>query len=71
MSIVIKLIEFALVDSPDPELSLDSRNERRSLKESPGERLKSTSKLSFTARYFIVETNNADILLARALLRLD
>ena len=71
MSVVVKLVEFALVNSPDPKLPLDGRDERRSLKESPGKRFKSTSKLSFTARYFVMETDNTDILFACTLLGLD
>jgi hypothetical protein len=49
MSFVVELVKLALVDSTDTELSLNGRNERRSLEKSTSESLQSTRKLGFAA----------------------
>lgn len=71
VAVVVELNELALVDGTDTELALDGRDQRRTLEERASEELESASELLLTAGDFVVEANNADVLLASALLALD
>jgi hypothetical protein len=52
-------------------LSLDCRDEWRTLEQSAGKSLKGARKLSFSSWKFVMEANNADVLLSGSLLGLD
>jgi hypothetical protein len=59
------------VDSSDTELTLDGGNERGTLEQSSGERLKGTRKLRLASRKLVVHANDANVLLSGSLLGLD
>jgi hypothetical protein len=67
---IVELVKFALVDGSDTELSLDSRNERRTLEEGSGKSFEGASELGLATRELVVQADNADILLSSTLLRL-
>lgn len=71
LPLIVKLVQLALVDGSNTELTLDSRNERRSLEKSSGEGLKSTRKLRLATRKLVVQADDAHILLSGTLLGLD
>lgn len=71
VALIVKLDELALVDSSDTELTLDGRDQRRTLEQSTSEGLESASELSLTARQLVVEANDADVFLSGTLLGLD
>jgi hypothetical protein len=71
LPLIVKLVKLALVDGSDTELALNGRNERWSLEESSGERLKSARKLRLASRQLVVQADDADILLSGSLLGLD
>lgn len=71
LPLVIKLVQLALVDGSNTELTLDGGNERGTLEESSGERLKGTRKLGLASGKLVVHANDADILLSGSLLGLD
>jgi hypothetical protein len=71
VSVVIELDELALVDGSDTELTLDGRDQRRTLEKRTGKGLKSASELSLATGQLIVETDNSNILLSGTLLGLD
>jgi hypothetical protein len=68
MPVVVELVQLALVDSSDTELSFDGGDERRSLEESSGEGLKSSRELRLSTGHGVVETNNTDVFLSGTLL---
>lgn len=70
MSIVIKLEKLALVDGSDTELTLDGRNQRRTLEQGTSESLHGLSELLFIVKS-IVKTKDAHVLLTSTLLGLD
>lgn len=70
MLIGIIFKELAFVYGANTKLALDGRNQRRALEDSTGEGFESSSDLRGLGDRR-VETGNADILLASALLRLD
>lgn len=71
MAIIVELVKLALVDSSDTELSLDSGNEGRALEQSTSQGLQSSSELGLAAGDFVVESDDADVLLTSTLLGLD
>ena len=70
VSVIVELVELALVDGPDTELALDGRDQGRPLEERTGQGLKSAAELRLAAGNLVVKTNDANVLLTRALLRL-
>ena len=71
MSLVIELVKLAFVDRSDTELSLDGRDERRTLEESTSQGLESSRELCLATWQFVVQSDNTHILLSGTLLRLD
>lgn len=71
LPLIVKLVELALVDGSDTKLTLDGRNERRSLEESSGESLKGARKLRLASRQLVVKADDAHILFSSSLLGLD
>lgn len=71
VSVVIELDELALVDGSDTELTLNGRDQRRTLEERTGEGLKSAGELSLATGQLVVEADNSNILLSGTLLGLD
>ena len=71
LPLIVKLVKLALVDSSDTELTLDGGNERGTLEQSSGERLKGTRKLRLASRKLVVHANDANVLLSGSLLGLD
>jgi len=71
LPLVVKLVELALVDGTDAELTLNGRDERGTLEESTGEGLESARKLRLATGELVVETDNANVLLSGTLLGLD
>jgi len=69
VALLIVLNELGLIDGTDTELTLDGRDKRRTLVASTSELLKSLGDLLGLAR--TVETNDGNVLLTSALLRLD
>jgi len=54
LALVVELVKLALVDGSDTQLSLDGRDERRTLEESTSQGLKSTRELLLAAWQFVV-----------------
>lgn len=71
VALVVELVKLGLVDGTDTELTLDGGNERWALEESTGEGLESAGELSLTTWELVMETDDANVLLAGTLLRLD
>lgn len=71
LPLIVELVQLALVDRSDAQLSLDGRNERRSLEKGTGESLKSARKLRLSSGELLVESDNAHVLLSSTLLRFD
>jgi hypothetical protein len=71
LPLIVELIELALVNCSDTELTLDGRNERWPLEEGAGEGLKGACKLCLAAGQLVVHANNTHVLLSGSLLRLD
>lgn len=70
MALVVELVVLALVDSTDTELTLDGRNQRRTLEERTSEGLQSANELGLSTRNLVMETNDTDILFTSTLLGL-
>ncbi len=70
MPVVVKLVQFALMNSPYPQLSLDRRDERRPLEQGSSKSLEGSRELGFASRQLVVEPYDTDILFPRSLLRL-
>lgn len=71
LSLIVELVQLALVDGSDTELTLDSRNQRWSLEERTSEGLEGARKLGLAAGQLVVQANDANILLSSTLLGLD
>lgn len=71
LPLVVKLIQLALVDRSDTQLTLDGGNEGRSLEQSTGEGLEGTRKLRLASGQLVVQADHAYVLLSGTLLRLD
>jgi hypothetical protein len=70
LPLIVELVQLALVDGSDTELTLDSGNERRSLEQSTSEGLEGARKLRLAARKLVVHADDADVLLSGSLLGL-
>jgi hypothetical protein len=68
MSFVVEFVELGFVDGSDTELSLDGRDQRRSLEERSGEGLEGARQLGFAAGKRLVQSDDADILFPGSLL---
>ena len=71
VALVVKLVQVGLVDCADTELTLDGGDERRALEERAGEGLEGAGELGLAAWQFVVETDNANVLLSSTLLGLN
>lgn len=71
VAVVVELVQLALVDGTDTELTLDGGDERGTLEEGTGEGLESAGELGLAAGDLVVQADDADILLSGALLGLD
>lgn len=71
MTVVVELDELGLVDGSNTELSLDGRDQGRSLEQGAGEQLEDACKLCLAAGDLVVEAHNRHVLLSSTLLRLD
>lgn len=71
VAVVVEFDQLALVNGTDTELALDGGDERGTLEQGSGKSLESAGKLGLAAGNLVVETDDADILLTGALLRLD
>jgi hypothetical protein len=71
LPLIVKLVKLALVDGSNTELALDGGNERWTLEESSGKRLKGARKLSLASGQLVVQAYDADVLLSSSLLGLD
>jgi hypothetical protein len=71
LSLIVELVEVALVDGSDTELSLDGRDERRTLEESTSEGLKGAGELLLATGELVVKSDDTDVLLTGTLLGLD
>lgn len=70
LAIIVKLKQLALVDGADAKLSLDGRDEWRTLEERTRQRLQSTRQLCLSTWQFVVQSEYCNILLTRTLLAL-
>jgi hypothetical protein len=71
LPLVVKLVEVALVDGTDTKLTLNGRDQRRTLEKRTGEGLESARKLRLAARELVMEADDANVLLSGTLLGLD
>lgn len=71
VTVIVELDELALVDGSDTELTLDGRDQRRTLEEGTGEGLEGAGELRLAARNLVVKSDNANVLLSGTLLGLD
>lgn len=71
MTVVVKLDQLALIDGADAQLSLDGRDDRRSLEECASKVLNRSRHLRLAARQLVVEPNDGNIFLSSALLGFD
>lgn len=70
MSVIIKLVELALVNGSDTQLSLDGRDQRWTLEESTSKGLKSSCELCLTTWELVVKSDHTNVFLSGSLLRL-
>lgn len=68
VSIIIELVELALMNCPDTKLALDCRNQWWALEESTSKSFESALELSLSTRNFVVEADNTNILFSGTLL---
>jgi hypothetical protein len=71
LPLIVELVQLALVDGSDTELSLDGGDERWSLEEGTGEGLEGARKLCLASRQLVVHADNTHVLLSGSLLGLD
>lgn len=71
VAVIVEFDELRLVDGSDTKLTLDGRNQGRSLEEGAGEELEDASKLCLAARNLVVESHNRNVLLSGTLLGLN
>jgi hypothetical protein len=71
LPLIVEFVELALVNGTDTELALDGGDERGTLEERTGEGLEGACKLSLATGEFIVQADDADVLLTSTLLGLD
>ena len=71
MAVIVEFVELGLVDGTDTELALDGGNQWRTLEQRTGQSLEGASELGLATGDFVVESDNANVFLSGALLRLD
>jgi hypothetical protein len=71
VALIVELVQLALVDGTDTELTLDGRDQGRTLEESTSEGLEGTAELGLATGDLVVQTDHADVLLTGTLLGLD
>jgi hypothetical protein len=71
VALIVELVQLALVDGTDTELTLDGRDQGRTLEESTSEGLEGTAELGLATGELVVQTDHADVLLTGTLLGLD
>jgi hypothetical protein len=71
LPLIVELVELALVDGSDTQLTLDGGDQRGTLEESTGQGLEGARELGLATGQLVVQTDDADILLTSSLLRLD
>jgi hypothetical protein len=70
MPIIVEFVKLALVDGSNTELTLDSRDQWRSLEKRTGQRLEGSFELSLATRNFVMEADHANVFFSCTLLRL-
>lgn len=68
VSLVVELVNLALVDGPNTELALDGGDQGRTLEQRTGQGLQSASELGLAAGDLVMETDHANVFLSGALL---
>lgn len=68
---IIELVELALMDRSDTQLTLDGGNQGRSLEQGSSKGLKGARKLRLTAWNLVMKSDNTDVFFSGTLLRLD
>jgi hypothetical protein len=71
VALIVELVQLALVDGTDTELTLDGGNQGRALEERTSEGLKGAAELSLATGDLVVQTDHAHVLLTGTLLGLD
>lgn len=71
LSLAIKFDELAVVDGTDTKLTLNCRDERRTLEDGSGAELKSACELRLPAGDIFVEANDGDVFFSCSLLGFD
>lgn len=71
LPLIVVLVQLALVDGSDTELTLNGRNEWGSLEQSSRQCFQSARKLRLAPRQLVVQADNAHILFSSSLLGLD
>jgi len=71
VTVIVELDKLALVDGSDTELTLDGRDQRRTLEESTSKGLEGAGELGLAAGDLVVKSDNANVLLSGTLLGLD
>ena len=69
MSVIVEFVKRALINRPYSQLSLDSGDQRRALKESSRKSLECSCEGSFSSRNLVMESDDANILFPSTLLR--
>lgn len=70
MALIVELQEFEFVNGTDTQLTLDSRDQRRTLEERTGQSLHGAVELLFGLD-LVVQSQNTDVFFSCTLLRLD
>jgi hypothetical protein len=71
VALIVELVQLALVDGTDTELTLDGRDQGRTLEKSTSEGLQGAAELSLATGDLVVQTDHAHVLLTGTLLGLD
>lgn len=71
LPLVVELVKVALVNGTDTKLPLDGRDKWRALEKSTSQGLEGACELLLTTWEFVVQSDDADILLSGTLLGLD
>lgn len=71
VAVIVKLNELALVNGSDTQLTLDGRDQGRTLEQSTSKGLECASELRLAARQLVVEADDANVFLSGTLLRFD
>jgi hypothetical protein len=71
VALIVELVQLALVDGTDTELTLDGRDQGRTLEESTSEGLEGAAELGLATGDLVVQTDHTNVLLTGTLLGLD